>query len=393
MKNALSMVPILALAAFCSLTAMRITDPLLPAIAREFSITAGNASHIVSAFAISYGICQFLFGPLADRFGKLHVITWALSLSILANLGVALSDNLDTIIIWRAFSGGAAAGIVPLAMAWIGETVEYENRQPVLAKLLFGTLGGTIGGQILGGICADSANWRWGFYLLASLYLICCATLWHTARQLKKTHSPKKSEDKKAHAHIVHVLSQQWPRVILLVVGLEGIALYGALAFIPLYLHTKLNISLTMAGSIMATFGLGGLLYASSAKYFINLLGEKGLALGGGLLLGAAFLLLILTTHWALAIVAVFLIGLGLYMLHNTLQTHATQMAPQSRGTAVSLFACALFLGQFIGVTSAGYLVDTVGIVTLFSIAGIGLPLVGWQFSLALKNRVHSTQA
>lgn len=389
MKNALSMVPILALAAFCSLTAMRITDPLLPAIAREFSITAGNASHIVSAFAMAYGICQFLFGPLADKFGKLHVITWALFLSILANLGVALSSNLETIIIWRALSGGAAAGIVPLAMAWIGETVEYENRQPVLAKLLFGTLGGTIGGQILGGICADSSDWRWGFYLLASLYLICCVTLWQTSRQLKKTHQPKKSDDKKAHQHVLHVLSQKWPRVILLMVGLEGVALYGALAFIPFYLHTKLDISLTLSGSIMATFGLGGLLYASSAKYFINQLGEKGLALFGGLLLGLAFLLLIFTTHWILAVIAVFLIGLGLYMLHNTLQTHATQMAPQSRGTAVSLFACSLFLGQFIGVTSAGYLVDTVGVITLFSIAGIGLPLVGWRFSVAIKNRTH----
>jgi predicted MFS family arabinose efflux permease len=361
----------------------------LPAIAREFSITAGNASHIVSAFAMAYGICQFLFGPLADKFGKLHVITWALFLSILANLGVALSSNLETIIIWRALSGGAAAGIVPLAMAWIGETVEYENRQPVLAKLLFGTLGGTIGGQILGGICADSSDWRWGFYLLASLYLICCVTLWQTSRQLKKTHQPKKSDDKKAHQHVLHVLSQKWPRVILLMVGLEGVALYGALAFIPFYLHTKLDISLTLSGSIMATFGLGGLLYASSAKYFINQLGEKGLALFGGLLLGLAFLLLIFTTHWILAVIAVFLIGLGLYMLHNTLQTHATQMAPQSRGTAVSLFACSLFLGQFIGVTSAGYLVDTVGVITLFSIAGIGLPLVGWRFSVAIKNRTH----
>jgi len=139
----------------------------------------------------------------------------------------------------------------------------------------------------------------------------------------------------------------------------------------------------------MATFGLGGLLYASSAKYFINQLGEKGLALFGGLLLGLAFLLLIFTTNWILAVIAVFLIGLGLYMLHNTLQTHATQMAPQSRGTAVSLFACSLFLGQFIGVTSAGYLVDTVGVITLFSIAGIGLPLVGWRFSVAIKNRTH----
>jgi predicted MFS family arabinose efflux permease len=275
-------------------------------------------------------------------------------------------------------------------MAWIGETVEYENRQPVLAKLLFGTLGGTIGGQILGGMCADSADWRWGFYLLSSLYLICCLTLWKTSRQLKKTHTPKIAEGSKAHQHVIRVLSKKWPRMILLVVGLEGVAFYGALAFIPLYLHTKLDISLTFAGSIMASFGIGGLLYASSAKYFINQLGERGLALGGGLLLGLSFLLLIFTMHWIVAVIAVFLIGLGLYMLHNTLQTHATQMAPESRGTAVSLFACALFLGQFIGVTSAGYLVDRIGVITIFSISAIGLPLIGWHFSVSLKKHNHA---
>ena len=40
---------------------------------------------------------------------------------------------------------------------------------------------------------------------------------------------------------------------------------------------------------------------------------------------------------------AIALIGLGFYMLHNTLQTNATQMAPEARGLAVSLFAFALF--------------------------------------------------
>src|SRR3712207_7161731 len=47
---------------------------------------------------------------------------------------------------------------------------------------------------------------------------------------------------------------------------------------------------------------------------------------------------------------AVLAIGLGFYMLHNTLQTNATQMTPEARGTAVSVFSSALYIGQMAGV-------------------------------------------
>ena len=42
-------------------------------------------------------------------------------------------------------------------------------------------------------------------------------------------------------------------------------------------------------------------------------------------------------------------LGAGVYMLHNTLQVHATQMAPEARGGALALFACSLFTGQSAG--------------------------------------------
>jgi MFS transporter, YNFM family, putative membrane transport protein len=51
-----------------------------------------------------------------------------------------------------------------------------------------------------------------------------------------------------------------------------------------------------------------------------------------------------------LAVPAIACIGLGFYMLHNTLQVNATQMAPEARGLAVSLFAFFLFTGQSLGV-------------------------------------------
>ena len=65
------------------------------------------------------------------------------------------------------------------------------------------------------------------------------------------------------------------------------------------------------------------------------------------------------------------LLGVGLYMLHNTLQLHATQMAPESRGAAVALFAFFLFTGQSTGVWLASNAVDSVGTRSVFSAAAI----------------------
>ncbi|MFM7965177.1 MAG: MFS transporter [Betaproteobacteria bacterium] len=133
------------------------------------------------------------------------------------------------------------------------------------------------------------------------------------------------------------------------------------------------HFSLTEAGLLMASFGLGGLLYASTAGRLLKRLGEAGLVRSGGLLLGVAFLMLLAPGFWIIPAIAVFAIGLGLYMLHNTLQTQATQMTPTSRGTAMSLFACSLFLGQSIGISVAGSIVNQLGFDPLFWIAGISL--------------------
>lgn len=334
------------LAAFCSMAAMRLSDPLLPAISNEFGILTGEAAQIASAFAIAYGISQFGFGPLADRFGKLKTLGWAVLLSVMANCAVGLSTHFDTIVVWRAVAGATTAGIVPLAMAWIGETVSYADRQTTLARFLFGVLGGAIGGQIIGGVCADLGHWRAGFFLIAALYLLCWLQL-RLSGQLKITTEyghPAGRVD--ALTHFRNVFSASWSRFILLVVGIEGLFLYGALVFIPSYLHLERHFSLTEAGLLMASFGLGGLLYASTAGRLLKRLGEAGLVRGGGILLCAAFLTLLAPGLWFIPAIAIFAMGLGLYMLHNTLQTQATQMTPTSRGTAMSLFACSLFLGH-----------------------------------------------
>ena len=84
---------------------------------------------------------------------------------------------------------------------------------------------------------------------------------------------------------------------------------------------------------------------------------------------------------------AVTAIGLGFYALHNTLQTNATQMTPQARGTAVAIFSSAIYLGQMLGVAAGALVFDRFTAVPLFVGTAIVLPLLAWWFAGKLKKR------
>ena len=143
-----------------------------------------------------------------------------------------------------------------------------------------------------------------------------------------------------------YVLKRPWARVVLLTVFLEGAFVYGAFAFIASHLHRVLGMSLSASGMVIMPFGLGGLLFAAGAKAIVPRLGEHGLALWGGLMLAAALLGISLAPSMWYALPGCLVAGVGFYMLHNTLQINATQMASERRGAAVAAFASCFFLGS-----------------------------------------------
>lgn len=386
-------VTLLSVAAFASAAAARLCDPLLPDLARSFSTTPTAAASVISSFAIAYGLTQAMFGPLGDRLGKYRLIALTTLLSTLGAVGSAVAWSLDALVVARILLGATAAGIIPLAMAWIGDTVHYEQRQATLARFMGGQILGAIGGQFIGGVFADTLGWRWAFAFLASLYLVIGAIVLLESRANPSTHHRHADTPRKGIVgQAAQVFAQPWARVILSIVFLEGMLVFGALAFVPSYLHERFGLSLTMAGAAMAFFGIGGLTYILAAKHFVRRLGEVGLATGGGILIALGWAMLAWGESWLWALPASYFVGLGFYMLHNTLQTNATQMAPAVRGTAVSLFASSFFLGQSLGVMAAAHILATAGIVPMLLIAALGTPLVGSALAWLLA-RHHRRQA
>ena len=90
-------------------------------------------------------------------------------------------------------------------------------------------------------------------------------------------------------------------------------------------------------------YGLGGIVFAALVGDARATAGRSRSCQGGGTLICAALLAIVATSRWPLATVALIVMGIGYYMLHNTLQTNATQMAPERRGTAVTQFAACFF--------------------------------------------------
>ncbi len=390
------MLRLISVAAFSSMASMRVCDPMLVTLSQEFHVTTGDASAVIAAFAVAYGVLQLFYGPLGDRFGKVRVIIGATFACAVFSAITALAPTLPVLVVSRAFMGAAAAGIIPLSMAWIGDSVAYEQRQETLARLMVATVSGMMAGQWFGGFAVEALGWRWAFAVLSVLFLTAATLL---LRQMRATVAgaaaagdhPAEPAAFSLPAYLAttgRLLRMPRVRWVLAIVAVEGALGFGTMAFVPARMVDGFGLSASAAGGVMVLYGVGGLVYSLMARRWLALLGEKGLALLGAMMIAVGLLLLAWAPVVHLAVVGCFCAGLGFYMLHNTLQVQATQMAPEARGTAVTLFACLLFLGQSLGVLAVAASVDRGWIAQVFSIASLGIVVLGVLVSRKVQGRV-----
>ena len=369
----------------------RICDPMLPELSRVFDAPISAVSQVISWFAITYGLMQLFYGPVGDRFGKYRVVMLAtLGCSVGCVLS-ALSTHLDFLVSARVATALAAAAIIPLSLAWVGDVVPYQHRQETLARVGLGTMLGITAGQLFGGLLTDTLGWRWAFVLMACAFAAVSFLLW---QQLKNLSAAPHANHAPAgfFKQLKQVAHDRWARTLLSIAFMEGAMIFGLLAVTASHLHHVHHISLTLAGGTTSLFGLGGMAYMAAAKFVIRRFGEVGLARNGGLYFGLAFLVVAFCPWWQLALPACFIAGFGFAMFHNTMQAKATQMVPTARGTGVTLFAGFLFLGQSLGVLALAALISRFDSRYVVGCVGFSVVALGFFFAHAITQR-NATQA
>jgi predicted MFS family arabinose efflux permease len=369
----LAILPLLAAAAFASGCGARILDPLLPLMAANFQVTVAETAILISAFALPYGLCQIVLGPLGDRFGKLRVLVLGLLLYGLAMAAGAAAGGLDRLVLLRAISGGLGGAIIPLAMAWIGDNVPYAERQAVLGRFLTGIVMSQLLAGPVSGAVGQWLGWRGPFLVVGGLAVLTALGIMAILRG-RLWQAPPRGAGGSGLGRYVTLLKRPAGRLLLAAAFLDGMLLFGgAFPFVGSYLIQGFHLEPWHAGLVVAVFGIGSFLYTRLARWLVNSLGEYRVLLLGGLMLAAGLAGLGLSPHWLVVAAFQLLLGAAFFMFHGVLQARSTEAMPEARATAVSAFAMALFLGQALGSVGFGTALAWMGYPGAFLAAAVGM--------------------
>jgi predicted MFS family arabinose efflux permease len=399
------------MAAFMVQADARVIDPLLHVVATDFHTSVPAAAIVISAYALPYGLFQLLYGPVGDRIGKIRVVAICLAVFSFGTFACAFVPTIAVFAALRFLTGVAAAAVVPMSLGHIGDTFPYHERQVALARFMSALMIGQIIGSTLGGIFGEYVGWRYVFIVFGVVALAVSGLLARDGRRLAEQRAPTRRLgpalltvplggtlifagflglvpvagsallEGAGACLLIYALASQYrglftlptAPLVLGTVMLEGLFVFGGLAYLASSLTDRFNVNYAYAGLMVAGFGCGGLIYSGSARKLVARAGELGVLLLGGTLLGAAFVFIAVMPSWHWFVPAVIVLGMGYYTMHGTLQTRATELAPQMRGTAISLFAFFFFVGQALGPQLLGLILKTRGYAGAFSVAGIGL--------------------
>ena len=372
----------LALGVFAATLVTRITDPIVTVLARDLDTTTARVALLASAFALPFALIQPILGPVGDAIGKRRVIATSLTLLAIMLAASSFAGSLDTLLVLRALAGLSAGAMMPLSIAMVGDSVPLKDRQVALSRLVACGITGQIAGGSVAGLLEPWLGWR-GIMLAASgIAVIAMLTIVVGGRRLPA--EPAQRFDPMLAARRYGQLMRS-PAALLLygAVAVEGGLVFGAFPYFAPVLHARGLGETAEAGLAVAAFGAGGLVYAAIARQVLGRIGQGRMVMLGGVLCLAAFAGFALAPSAALFIGAGVVLGTGMYMIHNSIQTRVTELAPAARGSAVALHAFHFFIGQTLGPMLYGALIPALGDRVALLIPG--LVLLGLAVLLARR--------
>ena len=371
MQNKKSMLLVLGLMAFLANGDNYAAAPLLINISQDLNLSLSTAALSVTAYMLSFGIFTLMFGPLADRFGKVKIINIAaFGTAVFSMLG-ATAFNLPSLIFFRAMNGAFGAGIFPVTMALVGESFDDQNRQKALGKVMGLMFLGAATATIMGGALAYIGSWRLVYLVYGVgefvLAIVMLKTLKRDMPVVEKLNIFESYKSVFKNAKFMRLVT-----VILFV----GFSMFGTFIYTGKHIQNLTGYNIFIVGMILSIFGFGTVLGGRIAPKVRGQLGNKFLALAG-FLGGLSLITLALSGNVLLLAIGFFAFGIAFIFLQSTLIATAQGMLPQMKGTAMSMASLNMFVGGALGTSVNGALMNTIGLSRVFLYASIVILIAG----------------
>ena len=379
----MGLILVLCFAAFAGSISYRSLDPMLTLVASDFDISVRQAALLVSAYGLPYALTQPILGPVGDAYSKARLIKICLGVLALSVALAAAAPSYTTLLLSRVVAGIVSGGIFPVGLALIGDRTTLAERQVAASRFLVASIFGQMFGATVSGVIAAYFGWRVVFWVVATLTSLSWLIVFRFL-ETKRDQTRALTVGGAIEGYRM-VLANRSSLIVFGVVMGEGIFFFCVFPFVGAMLIERGSGGSVAAGVALAGFAVGGVLYGSVVRYMIATLGQWNMMRVGGTMAGLAYLAIAVPMGPAGIALLFMVAGFGFYMMHNTLQARATELAPAARGSTFALFSAAMFLGQGIGPPLAGAISHLAGFSTLFISTGLVVVALGLVGAFLIK--------
>src|SRR6185312_4187460 len=250
---------LIAFVVFASSLFMRSTDPIIPQIAYGLGVEPATAALLTSAFTLPYALIQPFLGALADMGSKARLMLLCLLGVTAATVVCGVAPNFETLVGARMVAGVAAGGVVPIAFALVGDMVPVAERQVAMGRLLFAIMTGNLLGATCAGVIGDLIGWRGVFFVTGALGCVVLAVALPGLRGLAPA-SAGRFDLSNMMPNYRAIFHNPQAKFCFGAVFLEAVFMYGVFPYIATMLHEAGEPHASVAGIVLAGFGLGGAL-------------------------------------------------------------------------------------------------------------------------------------
>ena len=362
----------LALGVFSATLVTRITDPIVFELSQDLNAPIARVALLASAFALPFALIQPILGPVGDAVGKRRVIAAGLSVLSVILVVSSLAPTLDVLLVLRGLAGLAAGSVMPLSIAMVGDRVPVKDRQVALSRLVAFGIAGQIAGGSIAGLLEPWLGWR-GIMLAASTVTAGAVIAILLAGRTFPPEARQRFDPVLAARRYGQLLRMPAAMMLYVAVAIEGGLVFGGFPYFAPILQARGLGGTAEAGLAIAAFGAGGLIYAAIARTVLHRLGQARMVMLGGVLCLLAMAGFAFAPVAPLFIAAGLLLGVGMYMIHNSIQVRVTELTPHARGSAVALHAFHFFVGQTVGPVALGVMIGVFGDAPALVTAGLVL--------------------
>jgi EmrB/QacA subfamily drug resistance transporter len=370
-------------------------------------------SWVFTAYLLATTVTVPIYGKLGDVYGRRPLFIIAICIFLIGSALCGLAQSMTQLVVFRAIQGVGAGGLIPLALAVIGNIVPPRDRGRYQGLIGAVFAAASIIGPAIGGFIVDNTTWRWIFYVNLPVGGLALLVIWITMPRRRDV-SPRSIDWIGAFvlalgttalllglvwggrqyawgsAHVLIALGAAvvlltafgfWERRVeepilpfdilqnrivlssVLCMGLIGMAMFGTIVYVPLFVQGVIGTSATSSGVVLTPLMLGAVTTSFLSGQWVSRTGHyRGNALVGPLILAAGMILLwrmdVNTTNGEAARnMVVAGIGIGSMMQVFVLSVQ-NAVRRQQMGSATALTQFARSIGATVGVTVMGVIVN-----------------------------------